>query len=132
MASLKAKLIWCGSRWRWKSTGTRSARGAGREAAGLGDHGAAQLVVGDQFVAAGVQALEGQLVARQHQHVGGDLGFQLAQGAQVEAERVAVRLDRPHADVGGDLGQHLVGGEEQLVGGAIKHDLLGGMAVAGE
>src|SRR5262249_60664602 len=97
-----------------------------------GDGGAAHLMVRDEFGAARVETTEGQLVARQYERIGGDLLPQLLQRAQIEAEGVAVRIDRPDADVWGDLGQHLVCSQEDGVGGTVEHDLLGCVAVAGK
>ena len=101
-------------------------------AAGLGNRRAARLVMGDQLLAAGVQAVERQLVPRQHQGIGRDLLLQLVERADVEPERIALWIDGPHADVGRDLGQHLIGGEKDIVGRAVEHHLLRGVAVAGQ
>ena len=100
--------------------------------AGLADHVAAHLVVLDQFVDAGVQAVERQLVAGQHEDVRRDALLERTQRAEIEPERIAIGLDRPDADIRADPGQHLVGGEEQPVRLREQHDLLRRVAVAGD
>ena len=82
----------------------------------------------DNLVDADVQAVEGVLVRRQYQQVGG----QNAQHARIRChplrERIALGFGGKHRDVGRYPRQHLIPGNQQLEGRAVQAGVLGGVA----
>ena len=71
-------------------------------------------------------------MAGQHQRVRRYIALEARQRSQIDAKRIALRIHRLHADIGTDLGQRLIGTQEQLLGAAVEHHLLGCVAAASQ
>ena len=106
-------------------------RGGFRRSRGLVNGAAALGVVLRQLAEALVEPKERPVMARQHERIFAHARFQVPQRAQIEAKRIAVRIDRPDAHIRRDFFHHLVAGEEQLVLRAVEHRQLGRVPLAG-
>ncbi|WP_139789258.1 hypothetical protein [Manganibacter manganicus] len=82
---------------------------------------AAFLVMAGQLSAALVKPMEGQLMPRQDKHLIRDIPCDVFERSEIEAERIALRIDRPDADIGCDAGDDLVGRQKGIFRGAVEH-----------
>ena len=75
-----------------------------------------------------VGAAKGFAVRRQDQHIGRQRAI-ACNGIEEQAQRIALRIDRPDADVGRDRGEQHVAGDHHVERRAIERQVLGRMTV---